>query len=228
MSVQPNVYDAEVVACDARDSHAVLRVDRCRLAVRAWPGMRKRAQVKIRIRPEDVVLCADPPGRVSARNVLPGHVRAVKLAPEGAYVTADLGFPLTALVTAAAVTELRLKRGAPVFALVKATAVVSEVDLHPRFSVSVRGPRGEIDHRHMRFLRGIASCGSMLGAARGFGITYRTAWMWVKEMNHAWGRPLVSRTRGGRGGGGAALTPQGLELVRRVAEAEESINGGEP
>ncbi len=221
-----NAYDAEVVSCDARDSHALLRIQRCRLAVRAWAGIKKAEHVKIRIRPEDVVLCADPPGRVSARNVLPGHVRTVKASPEGAYVTADVGFPLTALVTSAAVAELRLRRGAPVFAMVKATAVVSDVDLRPRFSVSVLGPRGQIDARHMDFLRAIASCGSMVSAARAYGITYRTAWMWVQEVNRAWGRPLVGRSHGGRGGGGAALTPQGMALLSRVAQAEQSINEG--
>jgi len=220
-----NVYRAEVLSCDRSDSHALLRVERCRLAVRAWPGIRKSDRVNVRIRPEDVVLCADPPGRVSARNVFPGHVRAVKPSPEGAYVTADIGFRLTALVTSAAVADLRLRRGAPIFAMVKATAVFSDVDLHPRFSVAVNGPRGPIDARHLDFLRALASSGSMLGAARAYGITYRTAWMWVQAVNRAWGRALVGRTHGGRGGGGARLTPEGRALLSRVADAEQSING---
>ena len=226
MTTSSSIHPARVLRRDARDSHALLAIGRGRLAVRAWTGLLAGARVVVRIRPEDVVLAADPPGRVSARNVLPGHVRSVKLAPEGAYVTADVGFALVALVTRAAVADLGLRRGSPVFALVKATAVVPEVELEVRLTVTVRGPRGDIDARRLGFLREVAATGSLVSAARALGVTYRTAWLWVQAMNRAWGRALVSRTRGGRGGGGAALTPHGLELVHRVTEAERLINGG--
>lgn len=226
MTSSTSVHAARVLRRDARDSHALLEIGKGRLAVRAWPGLVAGGRVKVRIRPEDVVLAADPPGRVSARNVLPGHVRSVKLAPEGAYVTADVGFGLVALVTRAAVADLELRRGAPVFALIKATAVMPEVDLEARLAVTVRGPRGDIDARRLGLLREVAATGSLGSAARALGVTYRTAWLWVQEINRAWGRALITGTRGGRGGGGAALTAQGLELVHRVTDAERSINGG--
>lgn len=226
MTRSSSVHPARVLRRDARDSHALLEIGRGRLAVRAWPGLVTGKRVRVRIRPEDVVLAADPPGRVSARNVLPGHVRSIKLAPEGAYVTADVGFGLVALVTRAAVADLELRRGSPVFALIKATAVEPAIELEARLAVAVRGPRGDIDARRLGFLREIAATGSLMSAARALGVTYRTAWLWVQEINRAWGRALVTRTRGGRGGGGAALTPQGLELVHRVDRAERSINRG--
>jgi len=221
-----NVHDAHVLSCDPRDSHALLRVGRSRLAARRWPGMARGAKVRIRIRPEDVVLCADPPGRVSARNVLPGHVRSVKASPEGATVTVDVGFALAAAVTKGAVAELRLKRGTPVFAMVKATAVAPVTDVRPRLQLSVLGPGGVIGIRQIEFLRQIEAHRSMLSAARAYGITYRTAWMWGREVNRAWGRPLVARSHGGRGGGGTVLTPEATALLRRVAGAEQRINGG--
>ncbi len=218
-----NVYDVRVLSCDA-GSHAWLSIGRSRIAARAWPGIAPGERSTVSIRPEDVVLCADPPGRVSARNVLPGHVTSLKESPEGVYVTVAVGFPLTALVTRAAVEELRLRRGAAVFAIAKATAVVPHVEVQPRLAVSVVGANGAIESRQIAFLRVLESRGSMMSAAREFGISYRTAWLWVQQSNRAWGRRLVERVHGGRGGGGAALTAEGRAILRRVAEAERAIN----
>jgi len=219
-----NVYEVVVLSCGARDSHAWLRVGRSRLAVRRWAGMEKGKRARASIRPEDVVLCADPPGRVSARNVLPGFVRSVRASPDGVFVTTDVGFPLTALVTRGAALDLGLRRGVPLFAVVKASAIAPLVEVRPRFAVSVAGAGGTIEPRQLAFLRMIESRGSMLGAAREAGISYRTAWLWVRRANRIWGRRLVDRTHGGRGGGGAALTPEGSAVLRRAAEVEREIN----
>ncbi len=218
-----NVYDVRVLSCDA-GSHAWLSIGRSRIAARAWPGIVPRERSRISIRPEDVVLCADPPGRVSARNVLPGHVASLRASPEGVYVTVEVGFELTALVTRAAVAELLLRRGAAVFAIAKATAVVPHMDVRPRLAVSVVGTNGSIESRQIAFLRMLESLGSMVSAARAFGVSYRTAWLWVQQSNRAWGQRLVERAHGGRGGGGAALTAEGRAVLRRVTEAERVIN----
>jgi molybdate transport system regulatory protein len=92
--------------------------------------------------------------------------------------------------------------------------------------VSVTGARGAIEPRQLAFLRLIDSRGSMLGAAREAGISYRTAWLWVRSANRVWGRRLVDRTHGGRGGGGATLTAEGRAVLRRAAEVEQQINVG--
>jgi molybdate transport system regulatory protein len=219
-----NAYDMVVLSCAARDSHAWLQVGRSRLAARRWAGMAKGQRVRASIRPEDVVLCADPPGRVSARNVLPGFVRSLRSSPDGVFVAMDVGFPLTALVTRGAVDELGLRRGLPVFAVIKANAITPLADVRPRFAVSVTGASGDIEPRQLAFLRLIESRGSMLGAAREAGISYRTAWLWVRRANRIWGKRLVERTHGGRGGGGAALTPEGRAILRRAEEVERQIN----
>jgi molybdate transport system ATP-binding protein len=80
--------------------------------------------VLVSIRAEDVMLVksgATP--AASARNRLPGTV--VTLAADGATVRVELdcGFPLTALLTRQAVTELELAPGRPVLALIKAPDV---------------------------------------------------------------------------------------------------------
>lgn len=62
------------------------------------------------------------------------------------------------------------------------------------------------------------------------GVSYRLAWKWIAEMNAAAGRPLVETATGGKGGGGARLTPLGeamLEAVRllnsRLAEFDDEM-----
>src|ERR1043166_2179203 len=192
------------VESSPRDSHAWLRMDRGRIAARRWQGIAAGQKVTIRVRPEDVLVSAGHPGRISARKVLPGHVLSVKRVPEGAYVTLDVGFPLVSLVTRAAVAELEIRRGAPLYAIVKANAIIPEASKPRRFKISLVGVKGDISPREIELLRAIDRTGSMSAACGELGITYRTAWMWARRINRAWGSPLVSRLRGGRGGGGTS------------------------
>src|SRR5690242_14503802 len=99
--MKDNRYDVTVLSCDPRDSHAWLALGRLRLAARRWEDIRRGQKVTIRIRPEDILLCEGHPGRVSARNVLPGHVKSLGYVPGGARVGLDVGFPLSAVVTRA-------------------------------------------------------------------------------------------------------------------------------
>jgi molybdate transport system regulatory protein len=66
-------------------------------------------------------------------------------------------------------------------------------------------------------LRQIDACGSLTAAAQAAGISYRSAWSAVESLNHLAGEPLVARTKGGVGGGGARLTPAGLRLTSAYA-----------
>jgi molybdate transport system regulatory protein len=60
----------------------------------------------------------------------------------------------------------------------------------------------------------IAETGSIAAAGRRMEMSYRRAWALVDEMNAAFASPLVRAARGGPGGGGAALTPEGAEVLR--------------
>lgn len=53
----------------------------------------------------------------------------------------------------------------------------------------------------------------MAQAAKQVGMTYKAAWDAVEIMNNLAGEPLVNRQHGGKGGGGATLTPTGLQIV---------------
>ena len=82
----------------------------------------------------------------------------------------------------------------------------------PRFRVMrnkeiALGP-GKID-----LLEAIAQAGSISGAARELGLSYKRAWDLVHMMNRCFKKPLVTPLTGGRGGGGACLTPMGFRMV---------------
>lgn len=54
---------------------------------------------------------------------------------------------------------------------------------------------------------------SISAAAKQMGMSYRRAWGLVMSMNDTAGSPLVERTTGGTGGGGAVLTARGREAL---------------
>ncbi|GAB4169456.1 MAG: winged helix-turn-helix domain-containing protein [Thalassobaculales bacterium] len=69
-------------------------------------------------------------------------------------------------------------------------------------------------------LERIGEHGSIAAAGRSMGMSYRRAWLLVEELNRLTGQPLVAAQVGGSRGGGASLTPLGLELARRYRAAE--------
>ncbi len=69
-------------------------------------------------------------------------------------------------------------------------------------------------------LDAIGEAGSITGAARRMGMSYRRAWLLVETMNRSFSAPLVQSQRGGRRGGGARLTEAGHEALRRYRAME--------
>ena len=51
-------------------------------------------------------------------------------------------------------------------------------------------------------------------------MSYRRAWLLVDETNRCLVRPAVKTATGGPQGGGAVLTPAGVELIRRYRALE--------
>jgi molybdate transport system regulatory protein len=54
------------------------------------------------------------------------------------------------------------------------------------------------------------------------GMDYKRAWMLIESLNRAFDEPLVSRTTGGTGGGGATLTPFGADVLERYRRLEQT------
>lgn len=78
-------------------------------------------------------------------------------------------------------------------------------------------------------LDAIDRCGSISGAARELGMSYRRAWQLADVMNRAFRERLVEAGSGGARGGGAQLSPFGREVLARYrameAKAAKSIAG---
>ena len=69
-------------------------------------------------------------------------------------------------------------------------------------------------------LEAIINTGSITAAAKEMGMSYRRAWMLVDAMNRCMKEPVVATSPGGRDGGGTAVTPTGLELIKRYRSIE--------
>ncbi len=81
---------------------------------------------------------------------------------------------------------------------------------------------GRIGPGKIAVLEEIARAGSISGAARALGMSYRRAWVLVEQLNALFAAPVVDTAAGGSGGGGAVLTAPGQALVAcyRAIEAE--------
>lgn len=109
----------KVLACE--DGLAQVQVGPCVLT--AVTERVVSGDVLVSIRGEDVLVWRDGGAPISARNVLPAKVTAVRPGMPLWSIALDVGFPLTALVTRAACEELELAPGRSVMAAVKAAHV---------------------------------------------------------------------------------------------------------
>jgi molybdate transport system substrate-binding protein len=73
-------------------------------------------------------------------------------------------------------------------------------------------------------LDAVATHGSISGAARAIGMSYRHAWLLIQEINEASGEPLVEATTGGQHGGGARLTPKGNHALAVYHQLADRLN----
>ena len=67
-----------------------------------------------------------------------------------------------------------------------------------------------------RLLRGVEKCGSLRSAAMAMEMAYTKALKLVKQAEAALGYPLITRTTGGKDGGGSILTPEGKQSFGNI------------
>ena len=116
-----NVIDARVVGTGAHEC-SVETAGGLRLVLPVALPIGER--VSLGLRAHDVLLSAEAPGRVSARNVLPARVERIDTARGDASVTLDAGEQLVARLTIGAVGTARAaSREARCYALIKAQAL---------------------------------------------------------------------------------------------------------
>ena len=80
------------------------------------------------------------------------------------------------------------------------------------------GP-GKVD-----LLESIDQEGSISQAARQSHLSYRRAWDMVDTMNRCFKKPLVISATGGKGGGGAELTPLGEKVIAIYRDMESKAS----
>ena len=92
--------------------------------------------------------------------------------------------------------------------------------LHPVLRVDFphaeRLGRGKIE-----LLEHIRETGSISAAGRAMDMSYRRAWLLVSALNGMFKQDAVESQRGGKQGGGAAVTPFGEELIRQFRAMEK-------
>jgi len=90
--------------------------------------------------------------------------------------------------------------------------VPKDYQLHGR--LWIEGPEGTfLGYGRVVLLERIREHGSISAAARSMEMSYRHAWDLVDSMNRQSRRPVVNKSTGGRGGGGAGLTEAGEQAV---------------
>jgi len=72
-------------------------------------------------------------------------------------------------------------------------------------------------------LEAIARTGSLSQAARELKMSYRRGWLLLDSLNHSFRRPVAQLSKGGKGGGGAILTPFGKALVAAYRKLEAAF-----
>ncbi|MCW0982104.1 winged helix-turn-helix domain-containing protein [Agrobacterium sp. BT-220-3] len=86
-------------------------------------------------------------------------------------------------------------------------------------------PPGErLGHGKIELMELIVQTGSISAAGRAMDMSYRRAWLLVDALNHMFRQPVIESQRGGKQGGGAALTAFGTELLDRYRGMEKRMN----
>ena len=84
--------------------------------------------------------------------------------------------------------------------------------------------------QRIALLAHIAEQGSITRAAKSAGLSYKAAWDAIDELNNLAQKPLVERSVGGKGGGGAKLTAEGervLRLYQRLQVLQTEVLGSD-
>ena len=75
----------------------------------------------------------------------------------------------------------------------------------------------------VRLLETIASAKSLSAAAKHLRMSYRQAWKHLRFIEERTGLTVVEPQRGGPGGGGTGLTPQGRALLKAYRDFHDEV-----
>ncbi len=78
----------------------------------------------------------------------------------------------------------------------------------------------QVGRERIRLLEAVAREGSITAGAKAVGLTYKAAWDALDAMTNLFGQPLLLKRTGGKSGGGASLTPNGIRIIEAFARLE--------
>jgi len=88
----------------------------------------------------------------------------------------------------------------------------------------IEGPEGTfLGYGRVVLLENIREHGSISAAARAMEMSYLRAWKLVDSMNRQSRKPVVEKSTGGRGGGGAVLTECGEQAIQAFWSAHRDF-----
>lgn len=99
---------------------------------------------------------------------------------------------------------------------------MSEIRIRSKIWLEIDGKPLLGDGR-ARLLQTIAATGSINAACQQLGISYRKAWAQLQEMEKLAPFPILERSKGGKGGGGAELTSETRALLEQFAALHKEI-----
>lgn len=82
------------------------------------------------------------------------------------------------------------------------------------------GKEGLLGPGKAQLLELVAETGSIRKAANAMDMSYRRAWLLIKETEQIMGAPVIAAETGGAHGGGTALTPLGRIVVEKYRSVE--------
>ncbi|HIF58925.1 MAG TPA: LysR family transcriptional regulator [Rhodospirillales bacterium] len=73
----------------------------------------------------------------------------------------------------------------------------------------------------IELINAIEKTGSISGAAKMMGMSYRRAWNLVDSINQDFSAEIIITSSGGKGGGGALVSKVGLDIIEQYQKIEE-------
>lgn len=95
-------------------------------------------------------------------------------------------------------------------------AISASLSLH-------KGAASPVGPQRIALLEAIGAHGSIRGAAKATGLSYRAAWDAVQALNNLAAAPLVTTRVGGRQGGFAEVTAQGRAVIATIHAVEAEL-----
>lgn len=98
--------------------------------------------------------------------------------------------------------------------------------METKLRIRIAFPKGHIGPGKIALLEQIDKIGSISGAAKEMGMTYRRAWHLLETLQSVISEDVVETSIGGKKGGGAKLTPLGKDLITLYRDAETGATEG--